>query len=81
MKQLSMTLAACLLIATTFTSCKKDYKCQCSKTYTTGTGTNTSNYSVYTYHENRSRAETRCSANADSGSDLFGNYSINCEIQ
>lgn len=78
----SITLAAALLIiGSCVTSCKKDYTCKCSKTYTSGTGTSTNDYSVYTYRENRKRAEDRCNDNVKTGSDLFGNYSINCQIQ
>lgn len=74
-------LAILSIMFVSFTSCKKDYTCQCSKTYTSGTGTSTQEYSVYTYNENRKRAEDRCNENTKSGSDLFGNYSINCQIQ
>ena len=62
-------------------SCKKDYTCKCSKTYTSGTGSNTQNYSVYTYDDNKVTSDSRCNANENSGSDLGGNYSINCQIQ
>lgn len=82
MKQkLILITGALFFMATAMTSCKKDYTCNCSKTYTSGTGTSTKDYSVYTYKENRSRAETRCNENTKSGTDLFGNYSINCQIQ
>ena len=70
-----------LTFASTVTSCKKDYKCKCSKTYTSSTSTTTSDYSVYTYKDTRKRAEDRCNDNTKSGSDLGGNYSINCQIQ
>ncbi len=79
--RLILTAGAFLFIAFSMTSCKKDYTCKCSKTYTSGTGTNTNDYSVYTYKENRQRAEERCNENTKSGSDLFGNYSVNCQIQ
>lgn len=62
-------------------SCKKDYVCKCSKTYTSGSGTNTNDYSKYTYRENRKKAEDRCNDNTKSDTDIFGNYSINCQIQ
>ena len=75
-----LSVAAVLILAGT-TSCRKDYTCKCSKTYTTGSGSSTSDYSTYTYNENRKRAEDRCNANAATGSDLFGDYSINCAIQ
>jgi hypothetical protein len=76
-------LFAIVLFATSATmmSCKKDYKCECSKAYTTGSGTNTRDYSEYTYTENRKRAEDRCNDNTKTGSDIFGDYSINCQIQ
>jgi len=67
--------------ATTLISCKKDYTCKCSKTYSSGSGSTTLNYSEYLYKENRKRAEDRCNENTKSGSDLFGEFSINCQIQ
>ncbi len=72
---------ALFFAAATTTSCKKDYVCECSKTYTGGSGSVTSDYSTYTYNENRKRAEDRCNDNAETGSDIFGDYSINCQIQ
>lgn len=79
-KSILITIGFCVL-ASVMVSCKKDYTCKCSKTYTSGSGTNTYDYSTYTYRENRKRAEDRCNENAKSGTDLFGNYSINCQIQ
>ncbi len=73
--------AALCLFVLSMESCKKDYTCKCSKTYTSGTGSTTIDYSVYTYKDTRARAETRCNENTKSGSDLFGNYSINCQIK
>jgi hypothetical protein len=70
-----------LSIVTTMTSCKKDYVCKCSKTYTGNSSTVTSDYSQYTYKDTRKKAEDRCNANADSGTDFLGNYSVNCQIQ
>ena len=63
------------------TGCKKDYTCRCSKTYTSGSGSSTQNYSVYTYKDTKTTAISRCNANETTGSDLGGNYSINCEIE
>ncbi|MCE3279793.1 MAG: hypothetical protein K0S44_1984 [Bacteroidetes bacterium] len=78
----NIIIAAALIFAgTSFTSCKKDYTCKCSKTYTSGTGSSTQDYSVYTYRETRDRAETRCNENTTTGYDLGGDYSINCQIQ
>ncbi len=70
-----------LALGTSITSCKKDYVCKCSKTYTSGSGTTTHDYSQYTFKDTRAKAETRCNEKADTGSDFFGSYSINCQIQ
>ncbi|CAN5526809.1 hypothetical protein BH10BAC1_BH10BAC1_19840 [soil metagenome] len=81
MKNSILLAGALLFMGTSMVSCKKDYTCKCSKTYTTGSGTSTSNYSVYTYTDTRKRAEDRCNENAESGTDFWGNYSVNCAIQ
>lgn len=81
MKKIILLVVVLVSIGTSMTSCKKDYICKCSKTYTSGSGSTTRDYSTYTYKDTRTRAESRCDANVDSGTDFFGNYSINCEIQ
>lgn len=81
MKKIILFAAVLLSVGTTMTSCKKDYKCECSKTYTNNNGTTTRDYSIYTYNDSRKRAEDRCNENASSGSDFGGPYSINCAIQ
>ncbi len=81
MKKVILVVGVLLAVGTSLVSCKKDYKCECSKTYTSGNGSSTKDYSEYTYKDSRKRAEDRCNANTDSGSDLGGNYSINCQIQ
>lgn len=73
--------AAIIGAVSLMSSCKKEYLCKCSKTYTGSSSSNTSNYSQYTFKENRKRAEDRCNEHASSGTDLFGDYSINCQIQ
>jgi hypothetical protein len=70
-----------MMMGSLMTSCKKDYVCKCSKTYTSGSGTYTKDYSAYTYKDTRKRAEDRCNENTKSDSDIFGNYSVNCQIQ
>jgi hypothetical protein len=62
-------------------SCKKDYVCECSKTYTTSSGSSTYDYSVYTYNDTQTRAETRCNDNVETGHDLGGEYAVNCRIK
>lgn len=82
MKNKIFMASAVVLFMTTMVSCKKDYVCKCSKTYTSGSGgTNTDNHSQYTFKDNRKRAEDRCNEQESTGSDLFGNYSIDCQIQ
>lgn len=81
MKKTILLASALLFVGSTMVSCKKDYKCECSKTYSSGTGSTTKDYSFYTYKDTRKRAEDRCNDNTKSGSDLGGNYSINCQIQ
>jgi hypothetical protein len=77
----TILIAGTLLMAFAATSCKKDYSCRCTKTYTTGSGSTTQNYAIYTYKDTRVRAEDRCNNNTSSGSDLGGDYSINCTIE
>jgi hypothetical protein len=81
MKNIALVTIALLFAGTSMTSCKKDYTCKCSKTYTSGSGSSTSDYSIYTYKDSRKRAEDRCNDNVKTGSDLYGDYSINCAIQ
>lgn len=81
MKKTILIAAVLLAIASSVASCKKDYVCKCTKTYTGNTTSVSSDYSQYTYKDTRKRAEDRCNENADSGSDFFGDYSVNCQIQ
>lgn len=81
MKTTILTVAVLLVIGTSMTSCKKDYVCECTKTYTGNSTTVSSDYSKYTYKDTRTRAEKRCNDNDDSGNDFFGDYSINCQIK
>ena len=81
MKKTILLAVILIAVGTSMSSCKKDYICKCSKTYTSGSGSTTNDYSNYTYKDTRKRAEDRCNANATSGSDFFGNYSVNCQIQ
>jgi hypothetical protein len=81
MKKTILMAAVLVAVATSITSCKKDYVCKCTKTYTGNSTTVSSDYSQYTYKDTRKRAEDRCNKNAESGSDFFGDYSVNCQIQ
>ncbi len=79
MKILYGNLLVAALILTS--SCRKDFKCTCSKIYKDRVGANVRDYSVKTYRDSRSGAEEKCNANTDSGSDDTGNYSLNCQIE
>ena len=81
MKNSILFVGALVLMGTSMVSCKKDYRCQCTKTYTTGSGSSSQNSSVYTYNDTRKRAEDRCNGNTSTGTDLGGDYSVNCQIQ
>jgi hypothetical protein len=81
MKKTILSIAVLIAFGISMASCKKDYVCECSKTYTTGSGTYTKDYSKYTYKDTRKRAEDRCNENTKTGSDIYGDYSINCQIQ
>jgi len=81
MKKIGLTFAVIITFGIIMSSCKKDYICKCTKTYTGTSTTVDTEYSQYTYKDTRSKAKSRCNANNDSGSDFFGNYSVNCEIQ
>jgi hypothetical protein len=81
MKKSILLAGGLVFIASFMGSCKKDYTCKCTKTYTSSTSSTTNDYSVYTYKDTRKRAEDRCNGNDNSGTDVSGNYSINCAIQ
>lgn len=61
MKNLSILLASAALVAFSFTSCKKDYNCDCTYTWTDGT---TTDYSYPLLKMKKGDAETACTAYA-----------------
>lgn len=65
-----------------FASCKKEYNCECKRTHTDNSGNSvTTTEANYTYKDTRTRAESRCEDNERTGSDTFGDYSIDCSIK
>ena len=76
----SVLIAGAVFFALALTSCKKEYTCECSKTYTGENGSTTEDYAVYTYKDNLVEAEDRCNDNERTDSDIFGSYTINCDI-
>lgn len=83
MKNSASTFVALLaLVAFSFTSCKKDYNCECKKIHTDSDGDVTTNSDGnYTFKDSQPRAESRCNALEGSGSDLGGTYTRECQIQ
>jgi hypothetical protein len=66
---------------TTMVSCKKDYQCKCDRTYTKPNGSGTVEDGIYTYKDSRVKAEKRCNDNERQGSDILGDYTVDCEIK
>ena len=74
-------VALVVLSAFTLASCKKDYVCTCRKIRTDSDGnTTTDSDGSYTFKDSRPRAETRCNDQEGSGSDIFGDYTRECQI-
>lgn len=76
-----LIIAATVLLSMSFVACKKDYRCECSKTRTSGGTTVTTEDGSYTFKDTRSRAESRCNDQEGTGSDAFGDYSRDCQIK
>ena len=79
MKRLIFPMA--LFMAIGFTSCKKEYVCDCKKIYTGSSSSTTVDDGSYTYKDTRTRAEDKCNDQETSGSDLGGSYSRECSIR
>lgn len=75
-------LTAVVFSATLFTSCKKEYVCDCKKIYTGSSTSTTVDDGSYTFKDSRTRAETRCNEQEGTGSDFFGgDYTRECQIK
>lgn len=79
MKKVIITIVAFVALATT--SCKKDYTCKCTKIRTGNSTTVTSEDGTYAFKDTRKRAEDRCNDQESTGSDIFGDYTRECQIQ
>ena len=80
MKRALLTLA--VLSAVMLASCKKDYMCVCRKIYTNdGGGTISNPDGTYTFKDSRTRAESKCNDEEDTGSDIYGDWTRECNIQ
>jgi hypothetical protein len=80
MKKLILFISV-VTLGSAVVSCKKDYKCKCTKTYTTSSSTYSEDDGNYTYKDTKAKATIKCDDNDNTGSDLAGDYTRNCEIQ
>ncbi len=69
------------VVSLSFISCKEEYSCECEKIYTGSSGSFSYDDGIYTYKDTRARAEDRCAKNEETGTDLGGNYTRECEIK
>lgn len=82
MKKLIIIIVSFIALSTLFSSCKKDYVCECRKTYTRSNGTTISETDgLYTFSDTKPRAADRCTQQEGSGSDLSGSYVRDCELK
>ena len=82
MKKLTLILVGLITLGAITSSCKKEYVCQCHKTYTRSNGTTIREKDgLYTYNDTKTRAANRCENQEGTGSNLSGEYVRDCEIQ
>lgn len=74
-------LASALILGSTFASCKKEYKCECEKTYTGSSASVSVDDGSYTYKDTKTRAISRCNDQEKTDTDAFGEYTRDCEIR
>lgn len=75
MKKFSMVAAAALLVGTLFTSCKKDYSCEC--TYKDANG-NTATAGTGTFKATKADAKKSCDALNTTYAQFAG---VSCELK
>ncbi|MBL7933060.1 MAG: hypothetical protein JNL60_14220 [Bacteroidia bacterium] len=80
MKKL-IVLASAIILGSAFASCKKEYKCECEKTYTGSSASITIDDGTYTYKDTKARAISRCNDQEGTGTDGVGDYTRDCEIR
>jgi len=75
-------IAVILLSGFTLASCKKDYTCECAVVQTDENGNrNTSSGGNYSFNDSRIRAEKKCNDLEETGTNVLGNYTRECEIR
>lgn len=78
----SVIVAVIVLSGFTLTSCKKDYTCECTKVRTDSDGNrNSSKDGNYSFKDSRIRAEKKCNDLEETGTDIYGDYTRECEIR
>ena len=65
------------LFTLSLASCKKEYKCECKKTFTSGSSAVITSDGEYTFKDTKARAKSRCE---DQESAQNG-YTRDCEIK
>lgn len=76
-----MIIAIMAIGALSLASCKKEYVCECQKTYTGSSGSVTVDDGNYTFKDTQARAETKCNDQESTGSDIGGSYSRECSLR
>ena len=78
----SVILAAVFLSGVTLASCKKDHTCACAKVRIDSDGNrNTSSDGNYLFKDSRPRAEKKCNDLEEARTDIYGDYTRECDIQ
>lgn len=67
--------------ATTMVSCKKEYNCKCEKTWVGNNGSITKDDGVYQYNATKVKAVKLCNDREETGTDILGSWTRNCEIE
>jgi hypothetical protein len=75
--KIKFLFAVLAIVATTMTSCKKDYTCKCQRTYAGNNGSLTVDDGTYVFKDNKAKATSRCNDQETSTND----YTRNCSIQ
>ncbi len=74
-------IALVALFTLSLGACKKDYKCECTRTHSSGGTTVITDDGSYNFKDTRTRAESRCNDQEGTGTDIGGDYTRNCEIK
>lgn len=76
-----MIIIGLAIVATSMFSCKKEYTCSCEKIYNTDNGSVAYSDGSYILKDNEARAADQCNKQESTGTDIFGDYSRQCDIK